>query len=158
MTRAQTPFHGALDRAVAGEGLKPVFQPIVSLPEGEIVGFEALARWAHLNGTPRSDVFTYAVRTGQAAQLERKCIEAAIVGAEDARLAPGSALFINCEATAPFLSRCASPTLAGGAERFRVIFEVTERSLLSHPPDLLRKVVALREEGLRLRSTTLAPT
>jgi hypothetical protein len=40
--------------------------------------------------------------------------------------------------------------LAQGAEQFRVVFEVTERSLLAHPPDLLQKVVALREEGFAI--------
>jgi EAL domain-containing protein (putative c-di-GMP-specific phosphodiesterase class I)/DICT domain-containing protein len=145
-----TPSREDLDRAVAGTGLRAVYQPIVSLPEGRVIGYEALARWPHLNGVPREDVFTYAVRTGRAALLERHCIEAAIGGARAAGLAPGSTLFINCEATAPFLSRSDSDVLAQGAERFRLVFEVTERSLLAHPPDLLRKVVALREEGFAI--------
>lgn len=145
-----TPSREDLDRAVAGDGLRAVFQPIVSLPEGRVVGYEALARWPHLTGVPREDVFTYAVRTGRAALLERHCIEAAIGGAQNAGLAPGSTLFINCEATAPFLSRSDSDVLSRGAERFRLVFEVTERSLLAHPPDLLRKVVALREEGFAI--------
>ncbi|MFP5078688.1 EAL domain-containing protein, partial [Rhizobium sp. YIM 134829] len=151
MTRAPvTPSRHDLDRAVAGDGLRAVFQPIVSLPEGRVVGYEALARWPHLTGIPREDVFTYAVDTGRAPGLERHCIEAAIVGAQTAGLAPGTALFINCEATAPFLSRSDSRILAQGAEQFRLVFEVTERSLLAHPPDLLQKVVALREEGFAI--------
>lgn len=143
-------FSEDLDGAVAGDGLKAVFQPIISLTDGGVVGFEALARWAHLDGVPREDVFTYAVQTGRATQLERLCIEAAITGAQEAGLAPGSTLFINCEATAPFLSRSESPILARGADQFQVVFEVTERGLLAHPPDLLRKVVALREEGFAI--------
>jgi EAL domain-containing protein (putative c-di-GMP-specific phosphodiesterase class I) len=139
-----------LDRAVSGDGLEAVFQPIVTLPDGGLVGFEALARWPHLRGVAGEGVFTHAVRTGRAAQLERKCIEAAIVGAQNAGLAYGSTLFINCEATAPFLSRSDSAILAHGAEHYRLVFEVTERSLLAHPPDLLRKVVALRQEGFAI--------
>lgn len=151
MTRAPvTPSRSDLDRAVGGAGLRAVFQPIVSLPEARVVGYEALARWDDLVGVPREDVFTYAVDSGQAVLLERKCIEAAIVGAQAAGLAPGTALFINCEATAPFLSRSDSRILAQGSEQFRVVFEVTERSLLAHPPDLLQKVVALREEGFAI--------
>lgn len=124
-----------------------VFQPIVSLPDGGTVGFEALARWAGLGAIPPGDVFAHASDTGRAAELERRCIEAAIVGALDAGLAPGSAVFINCEATTPYLSPSDSEILARGAERFQVVFEVTERRLLTHPPDLLRKVVALRKDG-----------
>jgi EAL domain-containing protein (putative c-di-GMP-specific phosphodiesterase class I) len=147
----RTPLSGnRFDRAIAGDGLAPVFQPIVSLSDGRVVGFEALARWDSLAGASIADVFTYAVSTGQAAALERSCIEAAILGARNAGLAPGSTLFINCEATAPFLSRSESPILAHGAEHFQLVFEVTERSLLAHPPDLLRKVVALREEGFSI--------
>ena len=144
------PLRDGFNRAIAGIGLTAAFQPIVTLPDGHVVGYEALARWPHLNGTPREDVFDFAVQTGQAAQLERRCIDAAILGARDAGLPRGSHLFINCEATAPFLSRSESPILADGAERFRLVFEVTERSLLSHPPTLLRKVVALREEGFAI--------
>jgi EAL domain-containing protein (putative c-di-GMP-specific phosphodiesterase class I)/DICT domain-containing protein len=139
-----------LDRAVAGDDLKPVFQPIISLADGGTIGFEALARWAHLDGVPCEDVFTHALLTGRASQLERRCIEAAIIGAQDAGLTPGSTLFINCEATAHYLSRSDSHILARGADQFRLVFEVTERSLLANPRDLLRKVVALREEGFAI--------
>lgn len=139
-----------LNAAVAGSGLTAVFQPIVSLPGGTVVGYEALARWPHLGSAPVDDVFAYAARTGQADVLERNCIEAALAGALAADLAPGSAVFVNCEATAPYLSLADSPILERAADRFRVVFEVTERSLLTDPPDLLRKVVALRSEGFAI--------
>lgn len=93
------------------------------------------------------DVFAHATSTGHAEALERKCIEAAIVGALDVGIPPGSALFINCEATTPVLSTTDSPILAQAAKRFQVVFEVTERSLRTHLPDLLRKVVTMRNEG-----------
>jgi EAL domain-containing protein (putative c-di-GMP-specific phosphodiesterase class I) len=144
---ASPPSRRELDAAVAGDGLEVVFQPIVSLLDGRRVGFEALARWAHLSDGTAGDVFAHATHTGRAGVLERMCIEMAVVGALDADLPPGSAVFINCEATTPYLSRTESPILAHGAERFQIVFEVTERSLLTHPPDLLRKVVAMRREG-----------
>lgn len=142
--------HRDLDSAIAGNGLKAVFQPIVALPGGSVVGYEALARWPHLDGVPIGDVFAYAERTGQADALERHCIEAALVGALEADLAAGSAVFINCEATTHYLSLADSQILERGADRFQVVFEVTERSLLTDPPELLRKVVALRNEGFAI--------
>lgn len=144
---ASPPSRRELDAAAAGDGLEVVFQPIVSLPDGARLGFEALARWDHLGDGDAGDVFAHAARTGRAGALERKCIEAAVVGALDAGLPMGSAVFINCEATTPYLSRADSPIVAHGAERFQIVFEVTERSLLAHPPDLLRKVVAMRMDG-----------
>lgn len=150
MRRHASPSRHDVDAAVAGDGLEVVFQPIVSLPGVATVGFEALARWAHLGDVPSDQVFARAAETGHVAELERLCIEAAIEGALAADLAPGTALFINCEATAPCLTPAESPVLAHGAERFKLVFEVTERSLLTHPPDLLRKVVALRDAGFAI--------
>jgi EAL domain-containing protein (putative c-di-GMP-specific phosphodiesterase class I) len=144
---ASPPSRRELDAAAAGDGLEVVFQPIVSLQGGELVGFEALARWTHLGDGTAGDVFAHAARTGRAGALERKCIETAVVGALDAGLPAGSAVFINCEATTPYLRLTDSQILAHGAERFQIVFEVTERSLLTHPPDLLRKVVAMRGDG-----------
>lgn len=144
------PSRADLDAAADGDGLDVVFQPIVSLPDAGTVGFEALARWAHLGSTPSDYVFTHAANTGRAGSLERRCIEAAISGALDAGLAPGSALFINCEATAPYLSPSDSEVMARGVGRFQLVFEVTERSLLTHLSDMLRKVVALREAGFAI--------
>lgn len=144
------PSRQELDAAVAGDGLEVVFQPIVSLPDADTVGFEALARWAHLVSTPSDHVFTHAARTGQAAALERRCIEAAIGSAQAAGLAPGSALFINCEARTPYLGPSDSDVLARGTGHYQVVFEVTERNLLTHLPDMLRKVVALREGGFAI--------
>jgi EAL domain-containing protein (putative c-di-GMP-specific phosphodiesterase class I) len=139
-----------VDAAVAGRGLTSVFQPIVSLRDGTVVGHEALARWRLPNPPTPDTVFATAMATGRLLDLERMCIEAAISRALDAGLAPGSTLFINCEATTPYLSRADSALLARGADRFELVFELTERTLLTHPAGLMRKVAALREDGFAI--------
>lgn len=42
-----------VDAAIRGVGLSSAFQPIVALPDGAVVGFEALARWPESTGLGR---------------------------------------------------------------------------------------------------------
>lgn len=133
--------------AASGYGLRPVFQPIVCIPDGHLVGYEALARWPSLGELNPAAVFAYALKTNQARALERQAIEASLVAALESNLAPGSALFINCEAGVPHVNRSAHSPLHAAAERFRLVFELTERSLASHLPEALRKIDAIRADG-----------
>ena len=137
-----------LDAAVEGDGLELVFQPIVSLPEEAVVGYEALARWHQvddLGGTLA--VLARAAATGRQPQLDRLCIHTAIESALTAGLAPDTMLFLNSEAITPHVSRADDEVLTRGAERLQLVFEITERSLLTDPPALLRKVAALHADG-----------
>ncbi|WP_049833795.1 putative bifunctional diguanylate cyclase/phosphodiesterase [Octadecabacter temperatus] len=43
----------ALVDSIANETVKPYYQPKIHLPTGDIIGFEALARWEHPNNTLR---------------------------------------------------------------------------------------------------------
>jgi EAL domain-containing protein (putative c-di-GMP-specific phosphodiesterase class I) len=135
-----------LDSAVAGYGLYPVFQRIVSLPDGATVGFEALARWTQLSDTPPEAVFTHASTFDQEQRLEQMCINAAIQDALRVDIGPAPSIFINCQPATPYVDRVHNDVLARGAENLQLIFELTERSLLAHPSALLRKVAALRSD------------
>jgi EAL domain-containing protein (putative c-di-GMP-specific phosphodiesterase class I) len=137
-----------LDAAIAGDGLEVVFQPVVSLPEEAVVGFEALARWDELDDPDATlAVLARAAATGRQPQLDRLCIHTAIESALTAGLAPDTMLFLNSEAGTPHISRADDEVLARGAERLQLVFEITERSLLTDPPALLRKVAALHADG-----------
>ena len=52
------------DRFVAKGELQPVYQPIVDLIAGGVVGFEALARWPNLYGATPDVVFAAARNNG----------------------------------------------------------------------------------------------
>ena len=140
-----------VDAAVRGVGLAPAFQPIVALPEGTVVGFEALARWPTQPDLSPAVVFARARATDRLQELDQLCIEAAIVAALEHPLGRRALLCVNCEpTTAAASSATQSQALQRGGEELQVMFELTERSLLTHPHALMAKVGALRERGFTI--------
>ena len=137
----------SLDAAAAGEGMVPVFQPIVSLPEMTTVGFEALARWPDLPGCTPDRVFDHARAIGIVDELDQLCVAAAIVAALQLPLTRDTLLSVNAEPSTTYLGRAHNEVLALAHAHLTVMFEITERNPLAHPQTLLRKVAALRSDG-----------
>ncbi|MEW5811296.1 MAG: EAL domain-containing protein [Actinomycetota bacterium] len=138
-----------LTAAAAGVGLVPSFQQVVSLPDGAIVGYEALARWPALDGRGPTDVFAHATATGQLDALDEQCIHSAAREALDGAWRPGMLLLINCEPTTA-IDSTVTGALAVAAAAFDVVFEFTERGLLTNPQALLAKVAILRDQGFKI--------
>jgi diguanylate cyclase (GGDEF)-like protein len=120
-----------LQELILGEGLTPVYQPIVHLGSGEIFGFEALTR-----GPRRSPLeaplalFSVADEVGLTFELDRACFRGALRGAVG--LEPIHRLFVNLlplsiydtsfvESEVTQLLEAANLTPAN------VVFEITER-------------------------------
>ncbi|CAA0124737.1 putative cyclic di-GMP phosphodiesterase PdeG [Mycolicibacterium vanbaalenii] len=137
-----------LDEAAAGKGIVPTFQVVVSLPTETPVGCEALARWPSLEGHTTADVFAHAERNATLNLLDRECIRSAVAGALAGGCKAGKLLFINCEPTTVATDLFADRRLTEALESFRLVFELTERGLLSNPRGLLRKVADLRSRGI----------
>lgn len=142
--------HSDLDDAVTGEGVSPVFQPIVSLPSGTTIGFEALARWPQQPHLGPQSVFAHAEATQRVTELDRLCIDRAVDGALRGGLAEGALLGVNSEPASDYTGRADSEILQRGHEKFALVFELTERNLLGHLPTLLRKVAALRADDIAI--------
>lgn len=139
-----------MDAAAQGVGLAPVLQPIVALCDEAIVGYEALARWPSLNNPRPIDVFAYASAAGQLDQLDQLCVDAAIHAALRLQLPRDTMLSINCEPQSTYVGRADDDVLARGYDELALMFELTERSLLTHPHALLAKVAALRQDGFTI--------
>ena len=137
----------SLEAAARGEGMVPVFQPIVSLADNAVVGFEALARWPGMPGCTPDRVFDHAGAIGVADDLDGACIAAAVEAALEWPLSKDTLLCVNAEPSTGYRGRSDDEVLALGHERLTVMFEITERSPLAHPQTLLRKVAALRSDG-----------
>ncbi len=142
--------HSDLEDAVTGAGVLPVFQPIVSLPSRTTVGFEALARWPGQPHLGPQSVFAHAAATHRVTQLDRVCIDRAVDEALRGGLAEGSLLGVNSEPASDYTGRADSEILERGHDKFALVFEITERNLLGHLPTLLRKVAALRADGIAI--------
>ena len=140
-----------IDAASTGVGLMPVFQPVVSLPDERVVGFEALASWPMFATVRPENVFSFANKSRRADVLEQQCIDSAVHAAlDDTKMPRGSLLLINTEPAVPHVPRASHPALNAACERFQVVFELTERHLLAHPLALLEKVAAIRADGIAI--------
>ncbi len=131
-------------------GVRSVYQPIVDLRSGSVVGYEALARGPEGGPFERPDLlFAAAHEQGLTAELDWACRAAAFEGALAAGLSAPSTLFVNVEPDAvdtPSPARFLG-TMARARRGVRAVFEVTERALANKPAELLRVVEDIRAQG-----------
>jgi diguanylate cyclase (GGDEF)-like protein/PAS domain S-box-containing protein len=128
-------LRGAVRRVIDRRAFRPVFQPIVSLASGNIVGFEALTRFT--DGTPPDAQFAAAASAGLGLDLELATLEAAIAASAalprdawlDLNVSP--ALLENPARLAYLLWK------AGGRS---VVLEVTEHEAIDDYQHLRRQI------------------
>ncbi len=114
----------------------PYFQPIVSLHTGDVVGYEALSRFA--NAIPPDIVFRMAVRAGLGVELEAVTIRAAL---DAAAILPAGA-YLSLNASPELIAAHALPDLLAGRERPYVL-ELTEHVVIDDYAALRRELTAL---------------
>ena len=135
-----------MDLAASGHGVVAAFQPILALDEGAVRGFEALARWPEA-GFGSDQVFARARQRGCAQQLDQRCARVELEAALAAGLPAGTLLTINYEPGTPYPGVLDPHLWARGRAELSLAFELTERSLLTHPHALLTTVAAMRADG-----------
>jgi len=110
---------GLIRAVIDGARFRPVFQPVVDLATGEVVGYEALTRFA--DGRRPDVVFEDAHDVGLGVGLETACASAAVLGARG--LPAGTWLAVNLSPASVISG--AVGAMAEAADRPLVI-EITE--------------------------------
>ena len=99
----------------------PVFQPVVDLHSGAVVGFEALTRFA--DGRPPDEHFALAATVGLSVELEVACATSAVAAAS--ALPPRTWISLNFSPTV-VVSEALRPVFAAAARE--VAIEITEHA------------------------------
>jgi EAL domain-containing protein (putative c-di-GMP-specific phosphodiesterase class I) len=134
----------ALDDVLGATPLTAVYQPVVQLETGEVLGYEALAR-----GSQPPEKLLRAARDGR---LRRRpglgLPHGRPAGGAGRRLGNSLSLFVNVEPDSDVLVPPACVEVLERAESsLRVILEVTERAVVQRPAELLRLVDWARARG-----------
>ncbi|GAA0321482.1 EAL domain-containing protein [Kineococcus aurantiacus] len=143
----------ALDALARAGGPRPVYQPVVELRTGRVLGHEALSRFPH--DGPEA-WFARAAAAGVGPDLELDALRAAL---RRRPAHPGEALFLNVGpalAGSPALARTLEEHLlpradhGTGRDLSGIVVEITEHEQVQDYPALLRHLEPLRRDGLRL--------
>jgi diguanylate cyclase (GGDEF)-like protein len=144
----------AVRDVIRARALTPVYQPIVDLRDGRVLGFEGLIRPGP--STPFSNpgqLFTAASAGGRLVELDMACFEIVTAGSRD--IDENQVVTINLsprtletqDFTASWLLQIlARYRLSPG----RVIVELTEREAITDLERLRRSVAALQHAGVRI--------
>lgn len=143
-----------LEQIIVFKQIMPVFQPIVSLTDGEIYGHESLSRLIHGGGiTNPEELFDRARAHGLTSEIEKLCREKALSRASEIGL--DGMIFLNvCPAllhteghrpgfTAELLNHL-------GIDHARVVFELTEKTLITDYALFERGVAHYRSQGYKI--------
>ncbi len=134
-----------LERLLAERAVRTVFQPLVSLDSGQVLGYEALSRGPAGSALERPDLlFAAAHRAHRLRDLDIACRTAALTAARSAGLTEPYRLFINAEPEALDGWR---PNPEHEHMPLTVVLELTERALTSQPAQLLQTVARVRALG-----------
>lgn len=135
-----------IEAVLTGSVLAMVFQPIVSLAGGEVVGFEALARFdAEPRRTP--DLwFAEAASVGLGGELELSACRAAIAVAGD--LPADAYLAVNISPQT--VTSAAAVAAFADAPLKRLVIEITEHAHVDDYDELTQALGGLRRRGARV--------
>lgn len=147
----------SLEEIIRNKQIKPVFQPIISLKDGSVYGYEALSRTTgHNQIADMDELFSSAKIHNRNWELEALCREKTMESAYTfMNLSPQIKLFINvCPGV---ISQDALKEEINqenlnhyGIESHQLILEVTERHVIEDLDNFENKVLYYRDKGFQL--------
>jgi EAL domain-containing protein (putative c-di-GMP-specific phosphodiesterase class I)/CheY-like chemotaxis protein len=146
-TASQREAATRIQRALDGDDpFSMVFQRIVDLRGGRIVGYEALARFAGEPSRPPDVWFREAAAVGLGLELERLAVCKALERLSS--LAPE--LFLSVNASPELVTSAGFLTALEGAATDRIVVEITEHAPVHDYARLARALDVLRHRGVRV--------
>lgn len=152
----RTDMESGLQFALQGGEISVDFQPIVSHRSGQVVQFEALARWDRGAGrVPPSDFIPLAERTGLIRDIGLEVMAQAMAQladwlAED----PVRSLAVNVSGVQlqehDFAAKVLDLAGTSGVAARQLVLEVTESVFFQADCDLIRQLSTLRDAGARV--------
>ncbi|MFN0091083.1 MAG: putative bifunctional diguanylate cyclase/phosphodiesterase [Acidimicrobiales bacterium] len=152
-----------LAAAIRADGLRLVYQPIVDLTDGAVLGYEAFVRWPHptLGPLQPAEFLAAADHGGTAAALDRWVAGAVCRQLGEWQRDPSTAAALgglrvalnltDASLADPGFARLLAAEMAEqGVSPDRLCLELSERSLGQHPDHCARALGALRALGVRV--------
>ena len=133
----ETHERHVLERVLSEHAFHPVFQPIVGLSEGEVIGYEALTRFA--DGTAPDRRFAEAARLGLGREFEEATLAEILRGAE--QLPRGKWLSLNISPELVLRSGWLAEQIRGTQRR--LVIELTEHAPIDDYDTLRQTLRAL---------------
>jgi EAL domain-containing protein (putative c-di-GMP-specific phosphodiesterase class I) len=139
-----------IHEVIDARAVTPLFQPLVEIASGRVLGYEALSRGpAGSRWESPVALFAAAHAVGRGDELDWICRARAYQAVLGASLDPALTWFVNMEPTS-WRAGCPAdlrPVVDEARDRLRVVTEMTERVLADDPSGLLAAAAACREAG-----------
>ncbi|WP_230596268.1 MULTISPECIES: EAL domain-containing protein [Nocardiaceae] len=145
----------ALDQV---ESVAALFQPVVELATGAVVGYEALARWPSPSLAVPEDVFALARERGMVGRVDVACRAAALRAARERAYSRRVRFFLNIEPGCFVDERDVDIHLDAIGDDLDVVLEITERDLDRNVPLLMTLVRGARARGMSVAMDDVGAT